>query len=163
MPQHIVAAPQPSQIRRDRGSTVTFINRNADGPNFTGAWVAAKVYTLNQTIVGTLGEVWKVTTAGTSAAAYPFPLTQPVPVVATTQVDNTVTWTLQNGVGANASPAACDIYLSSERGQLAATQQGFTPNGTRLGAGGNSYQWPNFPGAVWARGIYDTSAVEVIP
>jgi hypothetical protein len=163
MPYHIVTAAQPIQIRRDRGSTVTFINRNADGPNFTGAWKPATAYTINQTIVGQLGEVWKVTTAGTSGATYPFSITAPVATANTTQADNTVTWTLQNGVGANASPAASDIYLSSEREQLSSTAPNFVPNGTRLGAGGNSYQWPNFPGAVWARGIYDTTGLEVIP
>lgn len=163
MPTHIVPTNQPGLIRRDKGSTVTFINRNADSPNFTGAWKSATAYLLNQLVVGQLGEVWKATTAGTSGATYPFSLSQPLPTTTTTQADNTVTWTLQNGVGVNSTPAASDVYLSSEREQLASTAANFVPNGTRLGAGGNSYQWPNFPGAVWCRGIYDTTGLEVIP
>lgn len=57
------------------------------------AWVAATAYVLGQTIIDKQGGLWKVTTAGTSGAAYPFPATEPA--VGGTQADNTVTWTYQ--------------------------------------------------------------------
>jgi hypothetical protein len=46
---------------------------------------------VGQVIIDKFGNIWQVTTAGTSGAAFPFPATEPA--IGTTQADNTVTWT----------------------------------------------------------------------
>lgn len=70
---------------------------------------------------------------------------------------STVTFINQNASGGT------DIFLSSDRSQLAVTVSGGTPAGTRLPAGGTVLQWPNFPGVVWVRAAADTAGLEVIP
>lgn len=56
-------------------------------------WAAATAYVIGQAIIDKFGQVWQVTTAGTSSAAFPFPATEPA--IGTTQADNTVTWTFR--------------------------------------------------------------------
>lgn len=69
------------------------------------AWVAGTVYAaVGPTIVDKLGNIWQVTTAGTTGAAYPFPATEPA--IGATQADNTVTWTFRGApnIGLNVMP-----------------------------------------------------------
>lgn len=83
------------------------------------------------------------------------PTAQPVPV--RRPKGSTVTFINQNAGGGT------DIFLSADRGQLAASAPGVAPAGTKLAAGGTTLQWPNFPGVVWARAAVDTAGLEILP
>lgn len=59
-------------------------------------WTALTTYVaaqLGTTIIDKLGQMWDVTTAGTTGASYPFPATEPA--IGATQADGTVTWTFR--------------------------------------------------------------------
>ncbi len=59
-----------------------------------GVWAASASVALNAEITDGNGNVWMVTTAGTTGATQPVWPTNPTAGV-TTQADNTVTWTFQ--------------------------------------------------------------------
>jgi hypothetical protein len=70
-------------------------------------WTAATTYAaaaLGASIIDKFGNVWDVTTAGTTGATYPFPAVEPA--IGTTQVDNTVTWTFRGNesIGVQVQP-----------------------------------------------------------
>jgi hypothetical protein len=157
MPAQAVKADTPLAVRRPKGRTVTFVNQSIAT---TGAWIAAKTYTVGQSITDPCGAVWTVTSVsgtGTSGASNPFPtLTVNEPKAGSTITDNPganqIVWTLTSNTG---------VYLSEERSVLSSPQFPATSGGVFLPPGGTVFQWPNFPGLIWVRGAVDMTALEV--
>jgi hypothetical protein len=59
-------------------------------------WQPGTVYaagTIGASIIDKFGNIWAVSTIGTTGAAYPFPATEPA--IGATQADNTVVWTFE--------------------------------------------------------------------